>query len=63
MRLSSRVTTSKYEDFTLRLSLVRLLRTEPSLIIELLRPDPTHHSQLGEGGKASLFAAIGGGIG
>jgi hypothetical protein len=49
MNLSSRVAPSKYEDYSLRLSREHLLLPEPSLIIELLAPDPAHHSQLGEG--------------
>jgi len=54
---------SKYEDYTLRLNRVRLLLTELSLIIELLWPDPSHRSQLGEGQKVSLIAAISGSVG
>jgi hypothetical protein len=55
MRLSSRVAPSKYEDYSLRLSREHLLLAELSLIIELLAPDPAHHSQIGEGRKTSLL--------
>jgi len=48
MRLSSGDAPSKYEGYSLSLSREHLLLAEPSLIIELLAPDPAHHFQLGE---------------